>query len=219
MTSLPSLQVSSPGGTLKGVRVHAKTNKRVAMVDGHDVGEGMELPPLSDVVPFTTIVHSSYGGPDQPTQQEIINLKDYEDFFDGKPPAHVEFSKEEVVVVAMGKKNTSGYSTEIVSITHMTGGFMAGLNVIHYREKAPSPGDTTLDVITSPLSVVRCQPSTYRGSICIHQRTSAFICVSPRTQPPKPRHLPISYKSCPTRKNPSNPNPCPSVPALSLSNG
>src|SRR5262249_49130836 len=62
-----------------------------------------------------------------------------------KPAPKVDFSKEMVVAVFMGSRPTAGFSVEIVSAAERSGDL-----VVIYREKMPSPGAMTAQVLTAP---------------------------------------------------------------------
>lgn len=112
---------------------------------------------ISDSVRFTTILKSSFGGPAQPQQLIIGTDAEYQALFGGHPPAGVpvNFAKETVLMVGMGTQNTSGFSTEIVSIIRQVGGFNANSITVGYSETHPS--GPTLQVITQPWHVVKCE--------------------------------------------------------------
>ena len=146
---------------LKGVRVHAEKNAIEARLEDHGGGFTIEDLPtrglVSESVPFTTIIKSSHGGPDESKQIEIVSEKEYKDFFKGNPPPipKVDFNKEQVLAVSMGTKPTSGFSVEIVNIIHMTGGITGGFTFVHYVERSPT--GPVLEVLTHPFHVVKCR--------------------------------------------------------------
>src|SRR5436190_1393866 len=97
--------------------------------------------PVSTNLTFTTITKSAHGG--APAAQKVIQDKaSYSTFFGGTPPATptVDFTKEDVLVVAMGQQNTGGYATEIKNIEYMNFGITGGYAFVHYTETRPAPG-------------------------------------------------------------------------------
>ena len=61
----------------------------------------------------------------------------------------VDFAKEMVVGVFLGSRNTAGYSVEILSAA-----VEQGTLVVRYRQRAPSPGAITAQIITMPFHLV-----------------------------------------------------------------
>jgi len=66
-----------------------------------------------------------------------------------RPMPAIDFSKESVVAVFMGSRNTAGYSVTILST--IEGG---GALVVKYRETRPTPGGVTAQVLTFPYHIV-----------------------------------------------------------------
>lgn len=111
-------------------------------------------------VPFTTIVKSSFGGPVD-GRRVVLGAQEYSAWFGGKPPTQpsVDFTKDNVLAVAMGTEPSGGYSVEITSIVQITEGFTAPYCFVHYVEHRPGPHDVVTDVITTPYQVVKCDAS------------------------------------------------------------
>jgi PrcB C-terminal len=66
-----------------------------------------------------------------------------------RPRPAVDFSKQMVVGVFMGSRNTAGFSVEILSATDEN-----GVLTVRYRETVPAKGAITAQVITSPYQLV-----------------------------------------------------------------
>jgi hypothetical protein len=112
--------------------------------------------PTSKNLDFTTISKSAHGG--QTAGQKVITDKAaYSALFGGAPPATptVDFTKEDVLAVAMGQQNTGGYSIEIKRVEYMTGGITGGYAFVHYVETRPAPGSIVTMALTAPLHVVK----------------------------------------------------------------
>jgi hypothetical protein len=62
-----------------------------------------------------------------------------------KPAPIVDFSKEIVVAVFMGSRNTAGYSVDIAEVVPNQGGV-----VVRYKERTPMAGGVTAQVLTAP---------------------------------------------------------------------
>jgi hypothetical protein len=66
-----------------------------------------------------------------------------------RPRPAVDFSKEMVLGVFMGSRNTAGFSVEILSATDEN-----GVLTVRYHETVPAKGAITAQVITSPYQLV-----------------------------------------------------------------
>ena len=73
-----------------------------------------------------------------------------------RPQPSVDFSKEMVVAVFLGTRNSAGYSVEILSVDQ--GG--PGALTVRYRQQQPSRGAITAQVITSPYHIVAVPKSS-----------------------------------------------------------
>jgi hypothetical protein len=67
----------------------------------------------------------------------------------GRPQPQVDFSREMVVGVFAGSRNSAGYSVDIVSAQDQQGTL-----VVRYREVVPARGAVTAQIITSPYQLV-----------------------------------------------------------------
>ncbi len=66
-----------------------------------------------------------------------------------RPVPAVDFSKEMVVGVFLGSRNTGGYSVEILSATVEQDAL-----TVRYRQRTPAPDAITAQIITMPFHVV-----------------------------------------------------------------
>jgi len=66
-----------------------------------------------------------------------------------RPMPAVDFSREMVVGVFVGSRNSAGYSVEIVGVEERQGAL-----VVRYRETAPGRAAVTAQVVTSPYHLV-----------------------------------------------------------------
>jgi len=73
-----------------------------------------------------------------------------------RPVPAVDFSKEMVVGVFLGSRNTGGYSVEILSAAVEQGGAL----LVRYRQQTPPPGAITAQVITMPFHIVAIPKAT-----------------------------------------------------------
>lgn len=67
----------------------------------------------------------------------------------GRPMPAVDFSRDMVVGVFLGSRNSAGYSVEIVGVEKEGNGV-----VVRYRETAPGRTAITAQIITSPVHLV-----------------------------------------------------------------
>jgi hypothetical protein len=67
----------------------------------------------------------------------------------GRPQPQVDFSREMVVGVFAGTRNSAGYSVDIVSAEDQQGTL-----VVRYRETVPARGAVTAQIVTSPYQLV-----------------------------------------------------------------
>ena len=72
-----------------------------------------------------------------------------------RPLPAVDFSKESVVAMFMGSRNTAGYAVTIISTTE--GG---GALIVKYRETRPQAGGVTAQVLTFPYHIVAIPKAT-----------------------------------------------------------
>ncbi|MEZ0227071.1 MAG: protease complex subunit PrcB family protein, partial [Planctomycetota bacterium] len=119
--------------------------------------------PISKNLDFTTISKASQGG--APAAQKVVTDKTaYAALFGGTAPATpaVDFTKEEVLLVAMGQKNTGGYAIEIKRVEYMTGGITGGFAFVHYVETSPGPNDMVTMALTAPRHIVKLNKGPIR---------------------------------------------------------
>lgn len=72
-----------------------------------------------------------------------------------RPLPSVDFSKESVVAVFMGSRNTAGYSVGIVSTTEGN-----GVLIVRYKETAPPRDAIAAQVLTAPYDIVAIPKTT-----------------------------------------------------------
>ena len=72
-----------------------------------------------------------------------------------RPVPAVDFSKEMVVGVFLGSRNTGGYSVEVLSAAVEQDAL-----IVRYRQRTPPPGAITAQVITMPFHIVAIPQST-----------------------------------------------------------
>jgi hypothetical protein len=121
--------------------------------------EMSDASPSTEPVPFETVVRFAIGGPAEPAQAVIASEEEFDQFFDGHPPAHagIDFQRSLVIAVAMGTQSSGGHSIEITAIDRITGGSSPGELVVHYQEQHPDPRSFVSHIMTAPYHVVRCE--------------------------------------------------------------
>ncbi|MEZ0227563.1 MAG: protease complex subunit PrcB family protein [Planctomycetota bacterium] len=113
--------------------------------------------PAPKDIPFTSLGTSQRSGHTTAKQQVIQSKATYDAWYQnaGGPPATptVDFTKEDVLAVAMGTMPTSGYAIEITKVEYTNFGLPPLVGVVHYKETKPT--GFTLQVLTSPSHVVK----------------------------------------------------------------
>ncbi len=104
---------------------------------------------------ITTLAKGAHGGPAQAVTRAIDNAADYRALL-GAAPTGVDFSREVVLVAAMGVKRTGGYAIEIKRVEYMTIGIMASTAFVDVAESSPAPGTIVTMALTEPYHVVKC---------------------------------------------------------------
>ncbi len=121
-------------------------------------------------ISYTNLSEGYYSGLTTKEDKEITTRADLEKYWaqihEGTTPVPsvptVDFSNYEVILVALGTKNTSGYGIEITGVSGST---------VTVAETSPKPGDGTLQVLTQPYHMVQIKkPAT--KLIFVHQITT-----------------------------------------------
>ncbi len=75
------------------------------------------------------------------------------------PPPAVDFGREMVILVALGNRNSGGYTIRVDAVNRSSDGA-----VVRYVATSPGPGCMTMQSMTSPVDVVRAPriPGTIR---------------------------------------------------------
>ncbi|HXP70743.1 MAG TPA: protease complex subunit PrcB family protein [Candidatus Dormibacteraeota bacterium] len=109
-------------------------------------------------IKFTTIFQSSQGL--HQTKNGVIHsdgdLKVTLPFL--PPDVKIDFSKEEVIFVALGERPTGGYKVEITAVTYLWDRLnkLPNLTDVTYHEDKPS-NPIRNDIVTFPTHVVKCE--------------------------------------------------------------
>lgn len=105
-------------------------------------------------VPWRAVASGTSGGVQKFTAKLISNQADWANFcrLDGftESMPQIDFFKERLVVIALGKRNTGGYSVTVTDIRPQTNGTFDILAV----ESTPSPNMMTTQAITTPYTVI-----------------------------------------------------------------
>jgi PrcB C-terminal len=125
--------------------------------------EGKDAPfPLKEQmdfkeIPFTTIFEGSQGLHE--TKNGVIHSeKELRDTLPFVPSSvKVDFSKEEVIFVALGERPTGGYKVEITAITYLWDRLnkLPNLTDVSYHESKPT--GPVPDIVTFPTHAVKCE--------------------------------------------------------------
>jgi hypothetical protein len=116
----------------------------------------------ASVPPLRSLDKGLQAGIESPRQVTVRSRDDltklWKENGQNKPVPEIDFSKDMVVGVFMGTRNTAGFATEVVGYRLATPG---GKDVVvEYRETAPGRGAITAQVIVSPFHLVAIPKQT-----------------------------------------------------------
>ena len=105
-------------------------------------------------VPVTTIAKGQMSAIDAPREVVVRDAAEWKKLWqqhnwDDPPPA-IDFSKDTVVGVFLGARNTAGHTVEITSVEKE-----GNTLTVRYVERRPSSRDVTAQVITMPFHLAR----------------------------------------------------------------
>ncbi len=111
----------------------------------------------ADSLPVRTLAKGAFGGIFEPKQEVIREQALWEKLWarhtvtskPAEPAPKVDFSKEIVIAVTMGRRNTGGYAIEITKVEPTSGKLR-----VTVAEKAPSPGSMAIQTLTAPFHFV-----------------------------------------------------------------
>ena len=112
---------------------------------------------MAEEVPFREIAKGAMSGFMEPAFLVITNQAQWKDIWAKhsarrNPPPQlpaVDFDKESIVLVALGRKTSGGYSISVQRITPKKEGL-----VIEVTSREPAPGALTLQSLTAPFQIV-----------------------------------------------------------------
>lgn len=104
-----------------------------------------------------TIAKGNFSGLQKPVQMVITNTTQWTKVWEmhsvRKSPAEkvpeINFDKETVLFVALGRKSTGGHAVEISAIKESQ-----GKSIVFVKTRAPAPGGIQLQAITAPFHAV-----------------------------------------------------------------
>jgi hypothetical protein len=114
-------------------------------------------PGSAESLPIRTLAKGAFSAIQEPGQEVIKDKDTWERVWSrhaagGKPAAplpKVDFSKEIVVVVTMGRKNTGGYSVQVTRVEPV-----ANKLRISVQKASPPPGGMAIQALTSPFHMI-----------------------------------------------------------------
>lgn len=109
-------------------------------------------------LPVRTLDRGSQSGIEAPRQVVVTSADAFAALWrehSMKPAPPVDFTRESVVAVFLGVRQTAGFSVDIVSVTREATG-----TVVAYRERAPSSDAVTAQVLTFPYVVAAVEGLT-----------------------------------------------------------
>lgn len=135
----------------------------VSLSPGACTPANSNLPPATDAtmvtpatIPITVLASQTVTGFDEPTELAVQDSAAFADAWKtlhsgiaGNPAPHVDFRTHSVVVVALGHRNTGGYSVRIDRVTRTKIGA-----TVSYTATSPGRGCMTNQLVTSPAVVI-----------------------------------------------------------------
>ena len=108
-------------------------------------------------LPVRSLARAAFSGIQDPKQEVIKDKAVWEETWarhvskaKGAPPRpDVDFTKEMVIMAAMGRKNSGGYSIQVTSVKPVGDKLQVNITQI-----APPPGAMTIQALTSPIQFV-----------------------------------------------------------------
>jgi hypothetical protein len=103
-----------------------------------------------------TIAKGAFSAIQEPMELVITNKTQWEEIWKKQskrippePAPAIDFDKETVLFVSMGRKNTGGYGISIESVRKADSGVVAKV-----LKKSPAPGAMTIQSLTAPFHIV-----------------------------------------------------------------
>jgi len=134
--------------------------------------------------PIRTIAKGAISGIQEPTQELIKDQAAWEKTWTRhatrvleKRP-EVDFSKEMVILVALGRKNTGGYTIEVTKVEPVGDKLQ-----ITVRRKSPTPGAMTVQMVTAPFQMVAVPQSDLAPEFVEAKAADAKTARPPRPTP------------------------------------
>ena len=112
-----------------------------------------------EIMKFTSL-YQGPGGPRTPTHAVVHSKNQLLSIVPnaaalGINPNQIDFENEEVIIVGLGQRPSSGYKIEIKSVVYCTdrGGTLPPLTLVNYSEE--TPGEIAEDVLTFPAHAIK----------------------------------------------------------------
>ena len=132
---------------------------------------------ISRKVPFKVVLSNASGGPLIEKHGLLSNQTEFNEFFDGQPPAtQIDFNEGFIFAIGLGQRPTGGYAVKVRSVTQITQGITAGTITINYEELIPT-GPTT-DALTAPYTIIRATDVHFATHINFHRVKASFIVIN-----------------------------------------
>lgn len=149
----------------------------------------------STSIPFITIDKGQFSGIDNAVTEVYRTATEFENFWTrhrstspdnngSNNTPNVDFSKEMVIAVCMGVKNTGGYDIEITSVDR--GDNVNDANTVAVNFMTSSPSGMVTDVLTQPYHIIRLDVPTTTATSDNNLEIVFVGSVDPVSQPPPP---------------------------------
>jgi hypothetical protein len=110
-------------------------------------------PVIAENMPIRTLAQGAFSGIQAPRREVIKDQKRWEELWDqhaalikeGEAKPQVDFTKEMVIVVTMGRQSSGGYKIEVTQVEPVR----EQLRII-VRRTSPPPGAMTIQALTAP---------------------------------------------------------------------
>lgn len=112
--------------------------------------------PSAKIENVRTIAKGAFSAIQEPTTLVVSNQVQWAELWTRHskaiptpPVPKIDFDKESVIFVSLGRKNSGGYSIAVDSIEQQEGGL-----VVHVSTKSPPRGSMSIQALTAPFDIV-----------------------------------------------------------------
>lgn len=155
---------------LRGVRVHSITNQLMAEVgapaETRALHRGLDLH-LSEPLRLERLADGE-DGPATPKEAVLVDPRDLEAFFEGKPPTDIKLEDGLHIAVGAGTMNSGGYHVRFLGARLDTGGIMAG--TVHVFYEVQESDEIVPQFLTKPYAIGRIHGASGMPRVIFHEK-------------------------------------------------